>query len=133
LEKIPMPGPDDVTLAKAFLMHKMYWYGYLSGRHTSVDNLKKGCPLLTRPHIPDAIKELIRDGLLRRKPTSYGEQVCAVANTKGYGYANIYEREAKLPELEYGKPSGSVPKVIPLTPEELRALGRVHKKEPMRH
>lgn len=121
-----------LALAKAFLMHKMYWYGYVSGRHTSVDNLKKGCPLDIRSHIPIAIKELIRDGLLRKKPTSYGEQACAVANAKGYDYANVFERQARLPELEYGKPSVSTPKAIPLTPEELRTLGRLHRKKSVR-
>jgi hypothetical protein len=124
---------SGVTLAKAFLMHKMYWYGYVSGRHTSVDNLKKGCPLEIRSHVPAAIKELIQEGFLRKKPTSYGEQTSAVANAKGYDYANLFERESRLPELEYGKPSGISPKAIPLTSEELRALGRFHKKKPTKN
>lgn len=45
------------------------------GSHTSFDNLPKGFPKHLRGFVKDVAEELIKEGLLLRKPTSYGVQV----------------------------------------------------------
>jgi hypothetical protein len=117
--------PDEALLAKGFLMHKMYHYGYVCkksshGKHTSALNLPKSCPLELRRFLNEAIDELKSEGLLITWPTNYGEQACVVANDKGYELANAFQRHAKLPVVEYEKPPPA--KVPPLSLEELKAL-----------
>jgi hypothetical protein len=123
LKKISMPliAPPQLELAKGFLMHKMYHLGYVAGKHTSVDNLPKSSPPDLRPFIPKARHELMREGLLVPKSTSYGEHVYAVANARGYEYANVYEKHAGLPLAEHGKPPATR-KAKPLSNEQLRKL-----------
>ncbi len=112
---------DEIRLAKGFIMHKMYHLGYVSGRHTSIDNLAKSCPERCRPHINVAISELFQERHLVKKPTSYGPQVTAVRSQTGYYYANFFRREFKIEEEEYGKPYRPK-KVQPLSDDELHAL-----------
>jgi hypothetical protein len=123
LELIPMR--ENLTLAKGFIMHKMYHHGYVYARkpkHTPIENLQKGSPLDVRSQISDAISELMKDGLLRPKSTSHGQDLYAIESENGYGYANPYERKADLPLSKYGesvKPSFKIP---PLTDEQIRKL-----------
>jgi len=60
---------------KAWVLDKLSRHGHWEHRHTSVDHLPKGAP----PHLAKKIKEiakgLIKDGLLRVKPTGYGTEV----------------------------------------------------------
>lgn len=44
----------------------------MGGRHTDIENLKKGLPGHLKGDIKDAAKELIKEGILIPKPTSYG-------------------------------------------------------------
>jgi hypothetical protein len=92
------------------------------GKHTSVDNLGKGCPSELRPFLGTAIQELkSKNRLLITWPTSYGEQACVIANQTGYDFANAYNEYAHLPLMEYGKMRPK-PKPAPLPPDELRKL-----------
>ncbi|MGA8904562.1 MAG: hypothetical protein WB661_06095 [Candidatus Bathyarchaeia archaeon] len=112
---------DDVRLAKGFIMHKMYRLGYTTGKHTSTDHLPKSCPAELRPFVEEAVRDLISERLLSKKPTGYGPQVTALKSPTGFGYANSYRRRYGIKEEEYGKPVKSK-KVEPLTKEELHKL-----------
>lgn len=116
-----MSTHDYLKLSKGFLMHKMYWLGYVGAKHTSVDNLPKSCPVELRNWVDRASNELLREGLLVPKPTSHGQHIFAVASPQGYDYANSYERHAGLPLMVYGKPQRNK-RALPLSKEELHKL-----------
>ena len=118
-----MSHSDRLKLAKGYVMHKMYSLRYIGGKHTGVENLVKGCVLELRTFVPEAVKELRREGLLAVHPTNYGEQGSAVASAIGYAYANDYEKHYGLPLLAYGKPS-KIKRAEPLSKEQLDALKR---------
>ncbi|MFQ6063784.1 MAG: hypothetical protein ACE5J9_11530, partial [Methanosarcinales archaeon] len=48
---------------------------YIGGRHTSEDNVIKGFPKHERGKIKKKLKDLIKEGYLISKPTSYGIQI----------------------------------------------------------
>jgi hypothetical protein len=52
----------------------MYLDKVIGGKHTDIDNLKKGVPKHARGDIDDAVKSLIKKGFII-KPTSYGLHV----------------------------------------------------------
>lgn len=54
------------------VLRKMYFYGYIGGKHTSIDNLQKSFPKHERGNVKGAIKELIKTNLIITKSTSYG-------------------------------------------------------------
>ena len=43
------------------ILRKMYFYGYIGGKHTSVDNLQKSFPTHERGSVKEAVKVLIKD------------------------------------------------------------------------
>ena len=47
----------------------------IGGRHTAIENLPKGFPKHLRGQVKDVVKDLFKEGLLLKKPTSYGLQV----------------------------------------------------------
>ncbi len=57
------------------ILRKMYFGNYIGGKHTGIENIKKGFPSDARGEIEDEIKNLIKDGFILPKPTSYGMQV----------------------------------------------------------
>jgi len=57
------------------VLRRLYNYGYIGERHTSIVSLKKSAPPKYQNSIDKAIKDLYRYGYLVRKKTSYGEQV----------------------------------------------------------
>lgn len=116
-----MSHSGRLKLAKGYVMHKMYSLRFIGGKHTAVENLVKGCILELRALIPDAVKELRREGLLVVHPASYGEQTSAVASPTGFAYANDYEKHYELPLQTYGKPN-RIKKAEPLSREQLDAL-----------
>jgi len=61
-------------VAKAIL-RKMYFDKVIGGRHTAVENLKKGFPSHERGNVDNGVKQLIREGFVIKKTTSYGLQV----------------------------------------------------------
>jgi len=60
---------------KRAILEKLYRHGYIGARHTSADNLPKGFPSHRKGEVKDAVKELIKEGLLIPKPTAYGLEV----------------------------------------------------------
>jgi len=60
---------------KEDLLRKLYGKRIIGARHTSIHNLPKGFPKHLHKDVIDVAHELIKDGLLIRKPTSYGIEV----------------------------------------------------------
>ncbi|MDH2906970.1 MAG: hypothetical protein PXX83_02610 [Candidatus Nitrosotalea sp.] len=42
------------------ILRKMYFYGYIGGKHTSVDNLQKSFPKHERGNVKGAVQVLIK-------------------------------------------------------------------------
>lgn len=57
---------------KGFIVKKLFHHGYIGGRHTDIENLKKGLPGHVKGDVKEAAKELIKEEILVPKPTSYG-------------------------------------------------------------
>ncbi len=57
---------------KGFIIKKLFHHGYIGGRHTDIENLKKGLPSHVRGDVKEVTKELINEEILTPKPTSYG-------------------------------------------------------------
>ena len=55
------------------ILRKMYFYGYIGGKHTSVDNLQKSFPKHERGDVKEAVKVLIKTNLIIPKSTGYGQ------------------------------------------------------------
>ena len=60
---------------KKFIIKKLFHHGYIGGRHTAIENLKKGLPSHCKGDAKNAAKELMKEEILLQKPTSYGLQV----------------------------------------------------------
>lgn len=54
------------------ILRKMYFYGYIGGKHTSIDNLQKSFPKHERGNVKEVIKDLIKINLIIQKSTGYG-------------------------------------------------------------
>ncbi len=65
---------DDNAL-KAAVLRKMLMHRWIGGKHTALDNIPKGFPPHVRNDITRAAQELVKEGFIIRKPTSYGEHV----------------------------------------------------------
>lgn len=57
---------------KGNIVKKLFRHGYVGGKHTDVENLKKGLPGHFGGQIKEAIHELVKEEILILKPTSYG-------------------------------------------------------------
>ena len=60
---------------KGFIVKKLFQHGYIGGRHTDIENLKKGLPGHFKGDAKKAAEELIKDDILISKRTSYGHHV----------------------------------------------------------
>ena len=60
---------------KSFIVKKLFKHGYIGGRHTDIENLKKGLPGHFKGDVKEATKELIKEEIIIPKPTSYGLHV----------------------------------------------------------
>ena len=60
---------------KKIILRKMFRLRVIGGKHTAVEHLTKGLPKHTISEAKNAVKELIKDGFILSKPTSYGMQV----------------------------------------------------------
>ena len=60
---------------KGKILHKLTRKGKFEHSHTALDNLQKGFPPDLRGRAKDMSKELIKEGILYLKITSYGRQV----------------------------------------------------------
>ena len=57
------------------ILRKLYRRRIIGGKHTAVEHLTKGLPKHLAGAAKNAIKELIKEGIILSKPTSYGLQV----------------------------------------------------------
>ena len=65
----------DVDEIQRSILGKMLKDTRVGGRHTAVENLKKGFPKHLRGEVDTQIRMLIKIGLILPKPTGYGLQV----------------------------------------------------------
>lgn len=65
----------DEEQIKSFIVKKLFQHGYIGGRHTDIENLKKGLPGHLRGDAKKAAHDLIKEDILILKPTSYGHHV----------------------------------------------------------
>jgi hypothetical protein len=61
---------DSFTIG---VLRKMYFYGYIGGKHTSIDNLQKSFPKHERGDVKEAVRNLIKLNLIIMKSTGYGQ------------------------------------------------------------
>jgi hypothetical protein len=66
---------NNREVLKATILKKLKRRGKWSGAHTSFDVLARGIPKHLRGAAKEVAMELIKDGLLLSKPTSYGLEV----------------------------------------------------------
>jgi len=64
-----------LTPIEKFILEKMFRHGYIGRKHTSEDNIPKGLPKDAHGDVRKALKNLIRQGYVIPKTTSYGLQV----------------------------------------------------------
>lgn len=64
-----------MSATRKAILRKMYFDKIIGGRHTAVENLKKGFPSHARGEVDGEVKELIKNGFILRKITNYGLQV----------------------------------------------------------
>ncbi len=79
LELLIMWNDEEI---KGKILHKLSRLGKFEHSHTSVDNLSKGFPKDLRGKVKEMVKELKKEGILLRKPTSYGEEVSINSDMK---------------------------------------------------
>ena len=60
---------------KGKILHKLTRKGKFENSHTAFENLREGFPADLRGRAKDMSQELIREGILHLKKTSYGKQV----------------------------------------------------------
>jgi hypothetical protein len=64
---------DDEIKGK--ILHKLTRLGKFQHSHTSIDNLPKGFPKDLGGRVKCNVTELVKEGILFVKPTSYGKEV----------------------------------------------------------
>jgi hypothetical protein len=69
-----MPEISDEEI-KDNILFKLHWKKYWGARHTALESVKKGIPKHLGGRYVDMAKELIKEGLIVSKPTSYGLQI----------------------------------------------------------
>lgn len=69
-----MPEVTDEEI-KSHILFKLHWKKYWGGRHTAIESVKKGIPKHLGGRYIVTAKELIKEGLIVSKPTSYGLQI----------------------------------------------------------
>ena len=60
---------------KGKILHKLARFGKFEHSHTAVEHLQKGFPKDVAGRAKEMIQELKKEGILKAKPTNYGEQV----------------------------------------------------------
>ncbi|MDD4877710.1 MAG: hypothetical protein PHO02_01585 [Candidatus Nanoarchaeia archaeon] len=60
---------------KGKILHKLLRAGKIEASHTAIENLHKGFPKDMAGEVKDNVKELIKEGILLEKHTSYGVQI----------------------------------------------------------
>ena len=60
---------------KKIILRKMFRRRIIGGKHTAIEHLTKGLPKHVIGEAKNAVIELIKEGFILSKPTSYGLQV----------------------------------------------------------
>jgi len=60
---------------RKIILRKLFRRRIIGGKHTAVEHLTKGLPKHVVGEAKNAVSDLIKDGLVLSKPTSYGLQV----------------------------------------------------------
>ena len=60
---------------KGWILNKMKRYRLVGGKHTDIKNIRKGAPLNFYSEIDELVNELIKQGFIIVKVTSYGKHV----------------------------------------------------------
>lgn len=60
---------------KLTILERLYRAGYIGGRHTGIENAAKSLPKHEAGGAKQAVKELIKEGYIVPKPTSYGMHI----------------------------------------------------------
>lgn len=83
---------------KWFILSKMTRHRFWVHKHTSIHNLPKGLPdyLRSRKEVRRVIDNLLKDGTLMSKPTSYGLEVSLNIKKKAQIEGFIEERRKKF-------------------------------------
>ncbi len=63
---------DDI---KGKILHKLSRFGKFEHSHTAIEHLQKGFPKDIVGKVKEMIHKLKNEGILKSKPTNYGEQV----------------------------------------------------------
>jgi len=64
-----------VTGLERAILQKMLFERFIGAKHTSADNIPKGFPKHQRGQAKKALKNLVRQGYITPKATSYGLEV----------------------------------------------------------
>lgn len=77
---------------KGKILHKLTRKGKFEHSHTAFDNLQKSFPSDLKGKAKDMSNELIKEGILKLKKTSYGKQVSINVEKKNeiMGYINAF-------------------------------------------
>ncbi len=65
----------NLTDTEVAILKKLYNHNFIGEKHTSEDNVPKGFPKHLCGNIKKALKNLIREGYITPKITSYGLEV----------------------------------------------------------
>ena len=60
---------------KKIILRKLFRLRVIGGKHTAIEHLTKGLPKHAVGEAKNAVKELVKEGFVLHKPTSYGLQV----------------------------------------------------------
>ena len=60
---------------KKIILRKLFRLRIIGGKHTAVEHLTKGLPKHAAGEAKNAVKDLVKEGLILTKSTSYGLQV----------------------------------------------------------
>ena len=71
---------DDEIKGK--ILHKLTRLGKFKHSHTPLENMSKGFPKDIRGKVKNNAEELIKEGILFVKPTSYGKEVSVNSDKK---------------------------------------------------
>ena len=63
---------DDLKLT---ILERLYRAGMIGGRHTAIESSVRGLPKHLKGDAMKAVRDLIKEGLIVPKPTSYGVQI----------------------------------------------------------
>ena len=92
----------DVEL-KSLILHKLAKKRKWGESHTAFDNIMKGVPSHLKGRLSELAQELVHEGLLVKKPTSYGVQISLNVN-KSDREANRVESTLRV-DSSTAKPS----------------------------